>query len=131
MLMKNRMQGKELFIGGIALIVLRSILQQMVDRTGRSSDATDFLLGILFGVGIGLLMLFVWRLVRSPRIDRELTGESILFHYAFQARADGLLSIPVAGAVSFMYGHPEQKAQRRGNVIGVRFLPAPSTSNNW
>lgn len=70
MLMKNRMQGKELFIGGIALIVLRSILQQMVDRTGRSSDATDFLLGILFGVGIGLLMLFVWRLVRSPRIDR-------------------------------------------------------------
>ena len=60
--MKN---NKTLLVLGTAALALRGLLQTLVDRAGRSTDFTDFAFGVLFGVGIGLVMLFVWRMRKA------------------------------------------------------------------
>ena len=55
------MKNRALFQLGLAAIALRGVLQMLLDRTHHSTDLTDFALGVLFGVGIGMLILFVWR----------------------------------------------------------------------
>src|SRR5438132_439539 len=46
-------------------LTFRGLLQTLVDRGGRSTDFTDFVFGALFGVGIGLVILFVWRMRKA------------------------------------------------------------------
>lgn len=65
MLIQNGTTNRRLLVGGIALIALRGILQPLIDRSGHSSDTTDFALGLLLGIGLGLLGLFVVRHVRG------------------------------------------------------------------
>jgi hypothetical protein len=65
MIYGKRVQNSKLFVFGAALIALRSVFQTFLDRTHRSNDTTDFLMGLLMGVGLGMLMLFVWRLRRG------------------------------------------------------------------
>ena len=60
--MKN---NKTLLILGTAALALRGLLQTLIDRAGRSTDFTDFAFGALFGVGIGLVILFVWRMRKA------------------------------------------------------------------
>ncbi|MGE5082126.1 MAG: hypothetical protein ACM3ND_04390 [Acidobacteriota bacterium] len=67
MLLRKNLDNRLLLIAGITFIALRSVLQTMIKRAGHSSDVTDFALGLLFGVGIGTLILFVWRLQRDER----------------------------------------------------------------
>ena len=59
------MKNKTLLVLGIAALALRGVLQTLVDRAGRSTDFTDFAFGVLFGVGIGLLILSVWRMRKA------------------------------------------------------------------
>jgi hypothetical protein len=59
------MKQKTLLILGLTALALRGLLQTLVDRAGRSTDFTDFAFGVLFGVGIGLVILFVWRLRKA------------------------------------------------------------------
>jgi len=59
------MKNSTLLCLGLAAIALRGVLQIVLDRTHHSTDFTDFALGVLFGVGIGMLILFVWR--NGPR----------------------------------------------------------------
>ena len=58
---ETAMKNKTLLILGTAALALRGTLETFVDRAGRSTDLTDFAFGVLFGVGIGLVILFVWR----------------------------------------------------------------------
>jgi uncharacterized membrane protein YccC len=58
-------------LGLIALIV-RNILQLVVDRNGWGSDLTDFLLGALLGVSAALLLLVAWRKGRGEQKDCSL-----------------------------------------------------------
>ena len=67
MLMKNGVKDTRLFLAGAGLCALRSIIQPILDRTHRSTDATDFAMGLLLGVGLGLLILFVWKLGKRNR----------------------------------------------------------------
>ena len=55
------MKNKALFQLGLAAIALRSVLQMLLDRTHHSNDFTDFALGVLFGAGLGMLILFLCR----------------------------------------------------------------------
>ena len=59
------MKNKTLFVLGVAALALRGVLQTLVDRAGRSTDFTDFVFGVLFGLGIGLVILFVWRMRKA------------------------------------------------------------------
>ena len=59
------MKNKTLFVLGVAALALRGVLQTFVDRAGRSTDFTDFVFGVLFGLGIGLVILFVWRMRKA------------------------------------------------------------------
>jgi hypothetical protein len=56
-----------LFILGAVALALRSTIQLLLDRSGHSNNATDFGLGVLFGVGAGLLMIVAWRSARKLR----------------------------------------------------------------
>lgn len=67
MLFRKNLDNRLLLIVGIAFIALRSVLQLMIDRGGHSNDVTDFAMGLLLGVGIGTLSLFVWRFSRDER----------------------------------------------------------------
>ena len=62
---ETAMKNKTLLALGVAALALRGVLQTVIDRAGRSNDLTDFGLGVLFGVGIGLVILFVWRSRRA------------------------------------------------------------------
>ena len=57
--------NKTLLVLGTAALALRGLLQTLVDRGGRSTDFTDFVFGALFGVAIGLVILFVWRMRKA------------------------------------------------------------------
>jgi hypothetical protein len=72
MLIRNRATNKKLFVAGAGLLALRGVLERFVDRNGHSTDTTDFFFGVMFGVGIGLLLLFVWRLGRGNRTPDPL-----------------------------------------------------------
>lgn len=65
MLLRKNLDPRILLILGSALTSLRIVLQNFLDRSGRSTDTTDFLMGMLLGLGLGFLMLFVWCLGRQ------------------------------------------------------------------
>ena len=60
-------KSKNLFVAGAFALALRSVLQHFVDRSAYANDATDFGLGVLFGIGAGLLMIVAWRSGRRLR----------------------------------------------------------------
>lgn len=72
MLHLNRIKTSTLFCLGVAAVAFRSVLQLLLDRTGHSNNITDFILGMLFGLGIGLLMIVAWRSGR--RLRRQSDG---------------------------------------------------------
>jgi hypothetical protein len=67
MLLRKSFDNRLLFVVGSGITTLRIILQRMLDRAGKSNDTTDFVMGLLLGVGFGCLMLFTWRLGRQNR----------------------------------------------------------------
>ncbi|HEX3068286.1 MAG TPA: hypothetical protein VHX14_06905 [Thermoanaerobaculia bacterium] len=56
-----------LFCCGLAALAMRGTLQLLLDRTGHSNNTIDFLLGVIFGIGIGLLILVAWQSGRKGR----------------------------------------------------------------
>ena len=56
-----------LFRMGAGAVALRSVLQLLLDRTGHANNVTDFALGVLLGVGIGVLLIVAWRSGRTRR----------------------------------------------------------------
>ena len=56
-----------LFRCGLAALAARGTLQLLLDRTGHSNNLTDFLLGAMLGIGIGLLMIVAWQSGRKGR----------------------------------------------------------------
>jgi NhaP-type Na+/H+ or K+/H+ antiporter len=67
MLLRKNFDNRLLFVLGAAFTSLRIVLQQLLDRAGKSNDTTDFVMGLLLGLGIGCLILFTWRLGRQNR----------------------------------------------------------------
>jgi hypothetical protein len=54
MILGKQLNNRVLFFFGAAALALRSGLQVLIDRSGHTTDTTDFLLGVLMGVGIEL-----------------------------------------------------------------------------
>lgn len=67
----HRFKPKTVLLSGLWLMALRSALQTWFDRAGHSSDLSDFLLGVLFGIGLGLTLVGMWR---NRRGGGEPTG---------------------------------------------------------
>ena len=63
--MLNRLKPRVLIIIGICVMAIRAILQMVADRLQHHHDLTDFALGLLMGVGIGLTLLGMWRSKRD------------------------------------------------------------------
>jgi hypothetical protein len=70
MIFRHRFKTSTIFRLGLAALALRSVLQLLLDRTGHSNNLTDFALGALFGLAVGLLMIVAWR------NGRRLRGQS-------------------------------------------------------
>lgn len=51
---------KRLIQIGIAILALIPLLQRLVGRSVYASDFSDFALGALFGVGLGVTLLGLW-----------------------------------------------------------------------
>jgi hypothetical protein len=62
----NNMKPRVLLVLGLFAMAIRSLLQTLIDRAHRTTGLTDFALGILLGIGIGLVGLAIWRM-RRPR----------------------------------------------------------------
>lgn len=67
MLLRKSFDNRLFLVLGLALLALRGTLQAWLDRNGRTTDSTDFLMGMMLGVGVGILLLFVWKLGREKR----------------------------------------------------------------
>jgi hypothetical protein len=65
MLLGKKFDNRLLFVAGAAITALRFVLQRVLDRAGVSTDVTDFVMGLVLGVGFGCLILFVWRMGRE------------------------------------------------------------------
>ena len=65
MLLRKDLNNRVLFMTGSSLLALQIVLRVIIGRTIGATDATDFGLGVLLGVGLGCLLLFVWRLARQ------------------------------------------------------------------
>ena len=61
MILGRNLKTSTLFRLGAAALALRGVAQLLLDRSSRSSNVTDFFLGVLFGTGVGLLMIVAWR----------------------------------------------------------------------
>jgi len=67
MLLRKKFDNRVLLILALSTIAFRGLLETVIGRQGHSTDLTDFMSGVLLGIGIGLLALFVWRLMREGR----------------------------------------------------------------
>ncbi len=67
MIFRNGFKTSTIFRLGLGALALRSVLQLLLDRTGHSNNVTDFALGVLFGLAVGLLMIVAWRNGRRLR----------------------------------------------------------------
>lgn len=56
-----------LFVVAALLLAIWNTAQLLIDRAGRTTDFTDFALGIVFGVAIGLMLLVAIRTGRGRR----------------------------------------------------------------
>ncbi|MEA2491957.1 MAG: hypothetical protein QOH21_3749 [Acidobacteriota bacterium] len=61
MILRHRFTTTTLYLLGLSFVIAGNVLQRLIDRAGRSTDLTDFALGVLFGIGIGMLLLVLWR----------------------------------------------------------------------
>jgi hypothetical protein len=64
---------KHLIQIGLAILALNPLLQRLVSRSAYASDLSDFALGLLFGVGLGVTLLGLWR---DRRDGHRPTGAS-------------------------------------------------------
>ncbi|MGA7617349.1 MAG: hypothetical protein WBX15_19465 [Thermoanaerobaculia bacterium] len=64
MIFRRPIRTEALFFFGALTLAVWSTLQHFIDRSGHGTNTTDFLLGFLFGVSVGLLMLTAWRIGR-------------------------------------------------------------------
>ena len=69
MILRHRISNPTLAVLSLCLIAAGNVLRLVLARTGRTTDLTDFALGVLFGIGLGVLLLVVWwsRRDRAPR----------------------------------------------------------------
>ena len=67
MILGKRIQPRALVALGLVIMALRALLQTHVERSGWSSNSTDFALGVMMGVGIGLTLIGIWRKRREDR----------------------------------------------------------------
>jgi hypothetical protein len=68
MILRHRFSSPTLIVLGLCLIAAGNVFRLVLVRTGRATDLTDFALGVLFGIGLGILLLVLWR----TRRDRAL-----------------------------------------------------------
>ena len=73
MMLLNRIKTSTLFTLGVTALAIRSVLQLLLDRAGHTNDITDFALGVVFGLGLGLLMIVAWRSGRRLRAQSDGT----------------------------------------------------------
>jgi hypothetical protein len=52
---------KHLIWIGLVILTLHPLLQRLVGHSAYASDLSDFALGVLFGVGVGVALLGLWR----------------------------------------------------------------------
>lgn len=52
---------KHLIQIGLAILALIPLLQRLVSRSVYASDLSDFALGVLLGVGLGVTLIGLWR----------------------------------------------------------------------
>ena len=57
----NNSRDRLLLPLGLLLLALSTVLHFALSHAGASSDMIDFVLGVAFGVGLGMLLLFVIR----------------------------------------------------------------------
>jgi hypothetical protein len=65
MILRYRITNPTLVVLGLCLIAGGNVFRLVLDRAGRGTDLTDFALGVLFGIGVGILLLVVWRTGRD------------------------------------------------------------------
>jgi hypothetical protein len=59
-MLRTQRTPKRLIQIGLAILALGPLLQQLVSRSVYASDLSDFALGVLFGVGLGVTLLGLW-----------------------------------------------------------------------
>lgn len=69
MFLRKDLDNRVLFITGSSLVALQIVIRVIIARTIGANDGTDFGLGALLGVGLGCLLLFVWRMGRQRRLN--------------------------------------------------------------
>ena len=57
----QKTKNSRLFFFGATALAAATTLVAFLNRSGRSTDMTDLGVGVLYGVGIGLLILVAWR----------------------------------------------------------------------
>lgn len=55
-------------IGFIALL-LKNVLYISIDRTGHANDFTDFVQGMVLGIGAAAILIVAWRKGRGERVS--------------------------------------------------------------
>ena len=63
--------SKTLVLLGMIVTTLGIFLRQLAVRGGHATDLSDFRLGVVVGIGLGLILLGIWRSSRDNR--RTLT----------------------------------------------------------
>ena len=64
----KQLRTQTLVFLAVASLAATNTFQIVLRRSGLASDFSDFALGALMGVGIGLMGLAVWRLARERRV---------------------------------------------------------------
>jgi hypothetical protein len=52
---------RRLFPIGVFMVAVWPVLHRLVSRSGYASDLSDFILGALFGIGLGVTLLGLWQ----------------------------------------------------------------------
>lgn len=60
--MLKKIEPRVLIALGLCLLALRAALQTIVERRHSETDLTDFGLGVIMGIGVGLTLVGIWRL---------------------------------------------------------------------
>lgn len=53
--------SKTLVLLGMIVMALSTVLRQLAVRGGHATDLSDFSLGLIAGIGLGLTLLGIWR----------------------------------------------------------------------
>ncbi|MEO8217431.1 MAG: hypothetical protein ABI718_10165 [Acidobacteriota bacterium] len=74
MLLKKDFRIRPLFFSGLAALTVANIMQAVLRHSVYSNDLTDLLLGMLFGIGFGLMILVAWRMGRNGHDEPDNAG---------------------------------------------------------